>query len=110
VVVAGARARGAGGEKSSLRVMVLMGLPSSDSLYGSVVAEAFRDHGLFSSVTVLRPSAPLRNALVATGRFLSIVQARRCIRPQGRRIKILPINMSHDAQTNRHHYAKKTVR
>jgi len=50
-------------------------LPPLDSLYGSVVAEAFRADGLdVPPATVFTSVTPVRNALLATGRFVSIVQ------------------------------------
>jgi DNA-binding transcriptional LysR family regulator len=98
VVVAGARSPWSRRRKVELAELMdaTWALPSSDSLYGSVVAEAFHDHGLgLPRATVLTPVAPLRNALVATGRFLSIVQASALkYGLSDRRIKILPINMS----------------
>jgi DNA-binding transcriptional LysR family regulator len=77
VVVAGARSSWARRRRLELAELVdaIWTLPPLDSLYGSVVAEAFRTSGLevppaavFTSVT------PVRNALLATGRFVSIVQ------------------------------------
>jgi DNA-binding transcriptional LysR family regulator len=50
-------------------------LPPLDSLYGSVVAEAFRAGGLdVPPTTVFTPITSVRNALLATGRFVTIVQ------------------------------------
>src|SRR5262249_60217805 len=79
-LVVGAGARSPWSRRRKVELAELMdavwALPSSDSLYGSVVAEAFRAHGLdLPSATVLTAVAPLRNALVAAGRFVSIVQA-----------------------------------
>ena len=77
VVVAGARSSWARRRKIELAELAgaVWTLPPLDSLYGSVVAEAFRAGGLdvppataFTSVTAAR------NALVATGRFVSMVQ------------------------------------
>jgi DNA-binding transcriptional LysR family regulator len=77
VVVAGARSSWAKRRKIELAELAgaVWTLPPLDSLYGSVVAEAFRAGGLdvppataFTSVTAAR------NALVATGSFVSIVQ------------------------------------
>ena len=77
VVVAGARSSWAKRRKIELAELAgaVWTLPPLDSLYGSVVAEAFRAGGLdvppataFTSVTAAR------NALVATGRFVSMVQ------------------------------------
>ena len=50
-------------------------LPPPDSLYGMVVAEAFRASGLdVPPATVFTSVTPARNSLLATGRFVSIVQ------------------------------------
>jgi DNA-binding transcriptional LysR family regulator len=50
-------------------------LPPLDSLYGAVVVQAFRAHGLeIPRAAVFTSTTPLRNALLANGRFLSIVQ------------------------------------
>jgi hypothetical protein len=50
-------------------------LPPLDSLYSSVVAKAFRASGLdVPPATVFASVTPARNALLATGRFVSIVQ------------------------------------
>jgi DNA-binding transcriptional LysR family regulator len=77
VVVAGARSSWAKRRKIELAELAgaVWTLPPLDSLYGSVVAEAFRAGRLdvppataFTSVTAAR------NALVATGRFVSMVQ------------------------------------
>jgi DNA-binding transcriptional LysR family regulator len=51
-------------------------LPPPDSLNGELVVEAFRDRGLdLPRMTVITSSVPVRNTLLATGRFLSIVPA-----------------------------------
>jgi DNA-binding transcriptional LysR family regulator len=50
-------------------------LPPPESLYGGVIAEAFRSEGLeVPAATVFTSVTAVRNALLATGRFLSIVQ------------------------------------
>jgi DNA-binding transcriptional LysR family regulator len=48
-------------------------LPMPDSPYGSVVSEAFRAQGLGIPNTVVTSTLPVRSALLATGRFLSMV-------------------------------------
>jgi DNA-binding transcriptional LysR family regulator len=48
-------------------------LPPPDSPYGTVVFEAFRAHGLDLPRTVVASTLPVRSALLATGRFLSMV-------------------------------------
>ncbi len=77
VVVAGAKAAWA--RRRRLKLSDLMEatwtLPPPESLYGGVVAEAFRSEGLaVPRATVLTSVTAVRNALLATGRFLSIVQ------------------------------------
>src|SRR5215813_1677607 len=50
-------------------------LPPPDTLFGSVVAEAFRASGLdVPRATVVTSNISVRNALLATGRFLTMVQ------------------------------------
>jgi DNA-binding transcriptional LysR family regulator len=68
-------------------------LPPPDSLYGGVVAEAFRSEGLaVPGATVFTSVTAVRNALLATGRFLSIVQGSvarfNLLAPQ---FKVLPV-------------------
>ena len=48
-------------------------LPISDSPYGSVVFEAFHALGLQAPRTVVSSTLPVRNAMLSTGRFLSMV-------------------------------------
>jgi DNA-binding transcriptional LysR family regulator len=48
-------------------------LPISDAPYGAVVSEAFRANGLGLPRTVVTSTLPVRSALLATGRFLSMV-------------------------------------
>jgi DNA-binding transcriptional LysR family regulator len=97
VVVAGAQSPWARRRKVELAELTnaAWALPSPDSLYGAVVAEAFRAHGLdVPDATVLTAVAPLRNSLVATGRFLSIVQSSAVHYDYGAAIKVLPIDLS----------------
>ena len=77
VVVAGATA--AWWRRRRLKLADLMEatwtLPPPESLYGGVVAEAFRNEGLeVPHATVFTSVTAVRYALLATGRFLSIVQ------------------------------------
>jgi DNA-binding transcriptional LysR family regulator len=77
VVVAGARSSWAKRRKIELAELAsaVWTLPPLDSLYGSVIAEAFRVGGLdVPPATVFTSVTPARNALLATGRFVSIVQ------------------------------------
>jgi DNA-binding transcriptional LysR family regulator len=49
-------------------------LPPPDSLSGSVIAQAFRDAGLdLPPTTIITSTVPVRSALLATGRFLTIM-------------------------------------
>jgi DNA-binding transcriptional LysR family regulator len=48
-------------------------LPPPDSPFGSVVFEAFRAHGLDVPRTIVTSFFPVRNALLTTGRFLTMV-------------------------------------
>ena len=48
-------------------------LPAPEAPYGSVVLEAFRAHGLGVPRTVVTSTLPVRRALLATGRFLTMV-------------------------------------
>ena len=95
VVVAGAKA--AWSRRRHLKLADLMvatwTLPPPQSLYGGVVAEAFRSEGLeVPGATVFTSVTAVRNALLATGRFLSIVQGSvvrfNFLAPQ---LKVLPI-------------------
>jgi DNA-binding transcriptional LysR family regulator len=77
VVVAGARSLWARRRKIDLAGLAgaAWTLPPLDSLYGAVVAEAFRANGLnVPPATVFTSITAARNALLATGRFVSIVQ------------------------------------
>src|SRR5262245_38030367 len=47
-------------------------LPPPDSPYGALVLEAFRANGLQLPRTVVVSTLPVRSALLATGRFLSM--------------------------------------
>ena len=61
--------------------------PPIESLYGSVVAEAFRASGLdVPRATVFTSVTAARNALLATGRFVSIVQG-----------SVMQFNLNHPA-------------
>ena len=48
-------------------------LPTPDTPYGQVVFEAFRANGLGVPQTVVTSTLPVRGALVATGRFFTMV-------------------------------------
>jgi len=77
VVVAGAKSAWAKRRKIELAELTgaAWALPPLDSLYGSVVAEAFRASGLdVPPATIFTSVTAARNALLATGRFVSIVQ------------------------------------
>src|ERR1019366_2985965 len=77
VVVAGARSSWATRRKIELAELAgaVWTLPPLDSLYGLVVAEAFRAGRLdVAPATAFTSVTAARNALVATGRFVSMVQ------------------------------------
>jgi DNA-binding transcriptional LysR family regulator len=97
VVVAGARSVWAKRRKIELAELAdaAWTLPPPDSLYGSVVAEAFRANGLdIPSATVFTSVTPARNALLATGRFVSIVQGSVMrFNPDNPAFKVLPIDL-----------------
>jgi DNA-binding transcriptional LysR family regulator len=70
-------------------------LPPSDTLFGSVVVEAFRASGLEAPrASVVTSSVPARIRLVATGRFLTALP-RSMLRfnPKNAAIRILPIDL-----------------
>src|SRR5258708_40282982 len=48
-------------------------LPSSHAAYGTVVPEAFRANGPPLPRTVVASTLPVRSALLATGRYLSMI-------------------------------------
>jgi DNA-binding transcriptional LysR family regulator len=68
-------------------------LPPPDTLTGAVSVEAFRAHGLpVPRATVFVVTTPVRNALVGTGRFLTIVpDSVFAFRADDLRIRRLPI-------------------
>lgn len=70
-------------------------LPPSDSLSGSVIDEAFRAHGLNRPRTVvIAQTVPVRNALIGSGRFLSMVPQSVLQFPLGNPgLKRLPIDL-----------------
>ena len=77
VVIAGAQSPWAKRRRMTLADLAdaVWTLPPLDSLQGSVIAEAFRADGLdIPPITVFTSVTPARHALVATGRFVSIVQ------------------------------------
>jgi DNA-binding transcriptional LysR family regulator len=97
VITAGRQSRWA--KQRSVKLAELINecwtLPPSDSLFGSVVVEAFRACGLeVPRATVITSSVPARSRLVATGRFLTALP-RSMLRfhPQSASIKILPIDL-----------------
>jgi DNA-binding transcriptional LysR family regulator len=48
-------------------------LPATDSSFGAVIAQAFRAHSLPPPKAVVTSSYPLRNMLLASGRYLTMV-------------------------------------
>jgi DNA-binding transcriptional LysR family regulator len=97
VVVAGASSSWARRRKVQLAELVDAEwiLPPLDSLYGLVAAEAFRAAGVnVPRATVFSTSTPVRSALLASGRFLSIVQGSIVRFGSGSTIlKVLPIDL-----------------
>lgn len=70
-------------------------LPPSESLSGAVIDEAFRAHGLNRPRTaIIAQTVPVRNALLGSGRFLSIVPQSVLQFPAGNPgLKRLPIDL-----------------
>jgi DNA-binding transcriptional LysR family regulator len=70
-------------------------LPPSDTLFGSVVVEAFRAGGLqVPRASVVTSSVPARIRLVATGRFLTALpRSMFRFHPKNAAIRILPIDL-----------------
>jgi len=97
VVVVGARSSWARRRKVELAELMdaVWTLPPLDSLYGSVVVEAFRAAGLdVPRATVFSSVTPVRNALLASGRFLSMVQSSTVrFGSDNATLKILPLNL-----------------
>jgi DNA-binding transcriptional LysR family regulator len=97
VVVVGAHSSWARRRKVELAELVnaVWTLPPLDSLYGSVVADAFRAAGLdVPSATVFSSVTPVRHALLASGRFLSMVQASTVRFGTGNpALKVLPVDL-----------------
>lgn len=97
VVVAGMRSPWTRRRKVNLGELAneVWTLPPLDSLYGSIVAEAFRASGLdIPHTTVFTSTVPVRNGLLATGRFLTIVPDSVAVfsaRSAG--FKVLPIDL-----------------
>jgi DNA-binding transcriptional LysR family regulator len=70
-------------------------LPPPDSLTGAIVQEAFDAVGLpLPRATIVTSSTPARGALVASGKFLSILPVSMLVRPgHGRVLNALPIKL-----------------
>jgi len=97
VVVVGARSSWARRRKVELAELIdaAWTLPPLDSLYGSVVAEAFRAAALaVPRATVYSSVTPVRNALLASGRFVSMVQSSTVrFGSKNAALKVLPISL-----------------
>lgn len=76
-------------------------LPPLDSLYGSIVAEAFRADGLDTPrAAVITSTVPVRNALLATGRFLTMVpESVATLSAKSAGLKVLPISLPSSRRT-----------
>jgi len=97
VVVAGARNPWARRRQIELAELVneLWTLPPSDSLVGAVVVEAFRAAGLeYPRATVVTFPHAVRNSLLATGRFLTVIP-RSVLRYPAKHpgLKMLPVEL-----------------
>jgi DNA-binding transcriptional LysR family regulator len=69
-------------------------LPRPDAPYGAIVAEAFRADGLAMPRTVVTSTLPLRSALLATGRYLSMIPRVALQFPvPGQTVRSLPIQL-----------------
>jgi DNA-binding transcriptional LysR family regulator len=97
VIAAGRQSRWA--RRRSVKLAELINerwtLPPSDTLFGSVVVEAFRASGLdVPRATVVTSSVPARNRLVETGRFLTALpRSMLKFYPKNATIRILPIDL-----------------
>ncbi|MGH6769625.1 MAG: LysR family transcriptional regulator [Xanthobacteraceae bacterium] len=71
-------------------------LPAPDSGWGTAVARAFRANGMEPPrATVTSSSSPLRNVLLATGRFLTVVHESHLHFPERHpSLKVLPVDLS----------------
>lgn len=69
-------------------------LPPPESLFGGVVQEVFRANGLNIPRTVVTASLPMRCAMLATGRFLTMAPAS-IVQPIGKNaaVRALPIDL-----------------
>ena len=69
-------------------------LPLPEQPYGTVVAEAFRAHGLQVPPFVVGSTLPVRTTMLATGRFLSMVpRVVMQFPPKSRLLRSLPIEL-----------------
>lgn len=96
VVVAGAHHPVARRRRLSLAQLMEepWALPLPDQPLGTVVAEAFRAHGMTVPPTVVGSTLPLRAALLMTGRFLSMIpRVVTQFPPKNRLFKVLPIDL-----------------
>src|SRR5262245_36402944 len=97
VVAAGRQSRWA--RRRSVKLAELINerwtLPPSDTLFGSVVVEAFRASGLdLPRATVITSSVPARVKLVETGRFFTTLpRSMLKFHPKNATITILPIDL-----------------
>jgi DNA-binding transcriptional LysR family regulator len=69
-------------------------LPPSDSLFGGVILEAFRSKGLDIPRTVVTASLPMRCAMLASGRFVTMAPASIAQLPRkNAALRTLPIDL-----------------
>ncbi len=98
VVLAGAKSPWARRRKVELAELMEAAwtLPPLESLYGSLVAEAFNSVGLnVPRASVFTSVTPIRNALLASGRFITMAQGS-VVRFSGKNfdLKVLPIQLA----------------
>lgn len=68
-------------------------LPALNTQFGAVVRDAFRANGLEPPRTVVTSSLPVRNALLATGHFLTMAPRVVLSAPNSLGLKALPIDL-----------------
>src|SRR5262249_24117690 len=70
-------------------------LPAPDTLVWQLIADSFRSGGMaLPSVRVVSASVPLRNLLLATGRYLSVLpRSMLHFGAEHLRVKILPVRL-----------------
>jgi DNA-binding transcriptional LysR family regulator len=101
VVVAGSQSPWARRRKIELAELVneAWTLLPSESVADAVFVEAFRANGLEPPrTTVITPSLNLRNTLLATGRFLTVLPRFALMLPDKQPFKVLPVEFPNSAR------------